>query len=171
MLRASRCLNKSTFQESSTILAIQRQVGFFAKRFQSKLSVGSNFRCTEHSILWGGGHICCWGSVGSFPSLKRSVSFAGSGLIGTCLLHHLLLLGRAGSGEVVVRTSGYSRWLGVERYILTLASVLINQEYGLYPLKQRSYFGLANYCCSAETQQLSVVLVPPPSNCKVDHCN
>lgn len=59
----------------------------------------------------------------------------------------------------------------MERYILTLASVLINQEYGLYHLKQWSYFSLANYCCSAETQQLSGVLVPPPSNCKVNPCD
>lgn len=109
VLRASRCLKQSTLQESSTILAIQRQAGFFAKRFQSKLSVGSNFSCAECGGWWGGGCICCWGSVGSSPSLKRSVSLPGSGFIGTCLLHHLLLLSGAGSGEVLVRSSAWSR--------------------------------------------------------------
>lgn len=47
-----------------------------------------------------------WGSVGSFPSLKRSMSFTASGLTGTRLLRHLLLLGRAGSGEVLVWSGG-----------------------------------------------------------------
>ena len=71
------------------------------------------------------------------------------------------------------RGCGVGCWVewvtGSGALILTLASVLINQEYGLYHLKQWSYFSLANYCCSAETQQLSMVLVPPRSNSKVNH--
>lgn len=106
VLRASRCLNKSLIQGSSTVLAIQRRAGFFCKAF-SKQTV-RRFQCEvqgeqlEHGLS---------------PSLQRSSP---------------ALLCGAWSGEVDRESALY------------INLVLINQEYGLYPFKQQSYFSLVN---------------------------
>lgn len=117
VLRASRCLNKSLIQESSTILAIQRQAGFFFCKAFSKQTV-RRFQCEVQGAqgLGGAGRLCSW-SVGLSPSPERSSP---------------ALLRGAWSGEV---DRGSALYINL---------VLISQEYGLYPFKHRSYFSLAN---------------------------
>lgn len=132
---------------NSTVVAIQRQAGFFAKRF-AKLTA-SAFPFEMHGV-W-------WGVVDNFGASEERV-------LGWWHAHgHLPALpppaprpaGSWGGSEVC--------WmgLGVERPLLTSASVLINREYGLQHLKQWNYFSSANYRCSAETRELSTALVPP----------
>lgn len=141
MLGAGRCLTTPRLWQS------RDKQAFFAKRF-AKLTA-SAFPFEVHGV-W-------WGVLDDFGASEERV-------LGWRRPHGHLpalpppaprLAGSWGGSEVC--------WMGpgVERPLLTSASVLINGEYGLQHLKQWNYFSLANDRCSAETRELSMVLVPP----------